>query len=107
MKTVFLSIPALLLVLILNVCLTAPLSAEASNQKSTPVLYYDPGCSHCHKVMDYAERNNVRLIKKNIRDSSYRSELKGLGANSVPVMVVDSKVIRGSSPIISYLRSNY
>lgn len=107
MKAMFLTIPALILTLMLNLCIALPLQAESSTQKSTPVLYYDPGCSHCHKVMEYADRNNVRLIKKNIRESNYRNELIQLGANSVPVMVVDSRVIKGSTPIISYLQSNY
>jgi glutaredoxin len=108
MKTFFLSVPAILLVLFLNVCMSSPVQAESvenMNQQATPTLYYDPACSHCHKVLEYVEKNDISIVKKNIRNDSYKQELINLGARSVPVLVVNSRMITGSSPIIAYLDS--
>lgn len=75
-------------------------------QTSTAVLYYHPSCGHCKKVMAYLNQINKTLPMKNTSNPRYRQELKALGQNGVPALAVDSRVIVGADPIISYLKSH-
>lgn len=82
-------------------------SGHNNNQVTqTPVLYYSNNCPHCEKVIAYLTQSKQSAVRKNISSPVYRSELKGLGQKSVPVLVVGTKVIVGAGPITQYFREN-
>lgn len=76
---------------------------SANPQTTSAVLYYNPGCSHCKKVLAYLSKRNKTLLMKNTSNPQYRQELQRLGQRGVPVLVVGSKVVVGGDAIIAYL----
>jgi len=78
-------------------------SNALGSQSSQAVLYYHPSCGHCKKVEAYLKKINRSITKKSIANPKYQMELSALGQRGVPVLVVGSEVIVGSTPIISYL----
>ena len=109
MKT-YLLLPMLCLTVLMSVSLMQPVHADVDQvvtQESIPVLYYDPMCSHCQRVLNYLEGIDVKVLKKNIRNYSYRQELISMGANTVPVLVVGSQKIIGAQAILNYFKNQY
>lgn len=70
---------------------------------ASAVLYYHPECHHCKKVMSYLSQTNKTLPMKNTNNPKYKDELRRRGQKGVPALVLGSRVIVGSGPIISYL----
>lgn len=74
----------------------------ASSQKL--VLYYSPSCPYCHKVIQYMEKENIELEKKNVQDPGVRDELISIGGKGqVPCLVIDGKAMYESDDIIQWL----
>src|SRR5690606_6477826 len=74
----------------------AEYQAASQARTSAATLYWNPGCSHCKKVLGYLSSINKSLPMKNTAVPQFRGELSRLGVAGVPALVVDSKVIVGS-----------
>lgn len=98
---------AIIFFLILSPHLNA-LSFDENSQAGTQtaILYYHPSCRHCETVINYLKQNGKALTLKDTSKAVNKSELQRLGQRGVPVLVAGSKVIVGSTPIISYLKQH-
>jgi len=69
------------------------------------VLYYQPFCPFCQRVLRVSEQLKVPLELKNIQKSSASlEELKRLtGRTQVPCLVIDGKPMLESEDIVSRL----
>jgi glutaredoxin len=70
-------------------------------------LYFYNECGFCQSVLNCLSNLHIEdtVIKKNIRENpQYEKELMGLtGAKTVPVLVVDGKLLAGSEDINQFL----
>ncbi len=77
-----------------------------SAAESNAALYYHPNCSHCKTVKSYLNQMNMTVPMKNVSNPKYQNELRNLGQKGVPVLVIENKVIGGSTAIINYLKQH-
>jgi glutaredoxin-related protein len=70
-------------------------------------LYFYNECGFCQSVLNCMSNLHCsdKVVMKNIRENpDYEQELVGLtGAQTVPVLVVDGKPVRGSEEISQFL----
>lgn len=75
------------------------------------ILYVKSGCEFCHKVLNFAARNNIALEQKDIyADPSIANELIDRGGKrQVPYLVDTTKNVEmyESDDIVEYLQNNY
>ena len=68
------------------------------------VLYYLPSCPYCIKVLDYMEKENIQIEKRNVSDPKIKEELIEIGGKGqVPCLVIDGKPLYESDDIINWL----
>ncbi len=72
------------------------------------VLYYRPSCPFCRKVLDYLNREEIKLAMRDTSiDSEAREELIALtGKTQVPCLVIDGSPMHESNDIIIWLSEN-
>ncbi|MFA5855048.1 MAG: cytochrome c biogenesis protein [Candidatus Gracilibacteria bacterium] len=91
------------------------MSADVENDMNTAILYYGNGCSHCAKVEEFIQSNNLNIeieqkeIYQNTQNaeeftSLCESEDIDIMDRGVPFLYVDNECIIGDKPIIDYLR---
>lgn len=72
------------------------------------VLYSNPRCPYCVKVLNYMEKNNITMPIKNVQIAENRSELIAIGGKSqVPCLVINGKALYESDEIIKYLKKHF
>jgi len=75
------------------------------------ILYYKTSCPYCHKVINFAEAENISLDLKDIyADHQNLDELMELGGKrQVPFLVDQDRQIQmyESDDIVKYLDENY
>ncbi|MFQ5729410.1 MAG: glutaredoxin family protein [Waddliaceae bacterium] len=76
---------------------------NTGTETTSVVLYYNPSCSHCKKVLGYLNSRNKSIPMKNTSNPQYRQELRSLGHKGVPVLSVGTRTITGADAIINYL----
>lgn len=71
-------------------------------------LYYKEGCYHCHRVLDFLQKENIDLSTKELNENpSYRDHIRQLtGRVRVPALIVNGEVIMGADRIIEWLGEN-
>ena len=68
------------------------------------VLYYQPTCGYCFKVLNFMKKNDISIPLKNTSDYSIRQELIDIGGKGqVPCLLIDGKAMYESDDIIDYL----
>ena len=86
--------------------LTSVPPVEAQTETDSVVLYYNPSCGHCKKVLAYLNSRNKSIPMKSTSNPTYRQELRALGHRGVPVLAVGTQTIGGADSIINYLRQH-
>ena len=71
-------------------------------------FYYMDACPFCKKVVQYMERNDIRVEMVDINaDPKNRQELIELGGKEqVPMLLIDGKPLYESSDIIKWLKES-
>lgn len=59
------------------------------------ILYGAPWCSGCKKAKQYLESKQVTFIYKDVSDEALLEELKALGFQSIPVLLINGETIQG------------
>lgn len=72
------------------------------------VLYYQPFCPYCQRVLRVSEQLKPPLELKNVQESSASlEELKKLtGETQVPCLVIDGKPMLESEDIVRWLEEH-
>jgi glutaredoxin len=72
-------------------------------------LYYMKGCPFCKKVIQFMDRNNIKIEMVDIEaDPKNQEELIRLGGkDQVPMLLIDGKALYESSDIIQWFKDNY
>lgn len=73
------------------------------------VLYYQPFCPYCQRVLKVSERLKPPLELKNVQESPRSlEELRKLtGKTQVPCLVIDGKPMLESEDIVRWLENQY
>jgi len=80
-------------------------SKEKDLSQMELTLYYRPGCPYCRKVIRFIDKNDISVTRKNIENPKYAKELLTIGGEpEVPALVIDGKVLYGSTAIIKWLQ---
>lgn len=112
MKQLFLSSLVILgITLLMAACLKLllPSSQPSYSESSSIVLYSARWCGYCDKARAYLQEQQVSFTELDIETSPRgRQEFAQLGGGGIPLMKIDSTLIRGYNPqAISYaLRSH-
>ncbi|MCB1071842.1 MAG: glutathione S-transferase N-terminal domain-containing protein [Chlamydiales bacterium] len=74
-------------------------------QKPILVLYYNPHCPYCQKVLDFLKSMGKEIPLKNVEnDAKAKEELLHLGGKTqVPCLFIDGKPLYESADIIDWL----
>lgn len=72
------------------------------------VLFYQSTCPYCKKVLNFMEKNNVQIEKREIRkDKDAAEKLKKEGGKiQVPCLFIDGAPLYESDDIIQWLKDN-
>ena len=72
------------------------------------VLYSQPFCPFCIKVVSYLEKRNINIeIKNVISDPDARNTLLSVGGKTqVPCLFIDGKPLYESDDIIAWFENN-
>jgi glutaredoxin len=63
------------------------------------VLYAADGCNGCYRVKEFLRRHQVPYLEKNVsKNSEYWHELKDLGSQVVPTIIINGHVLIGLRP---------
>ena len=86
-------------------------SADAAADGARPVLYYQPNCGFCQRVLGAITNLNIgdKIDMKNIHESGDHEQAltKLAGDAKVPTLAIDGKPMRESEAIIKWLADRY
>lgn len=71
-------------------------------------LYYKAECPFCKKVMQYMDRNNIKVEMMDIKgDPKNQKDLIEIGGmDQVPMLLIDGKPLYESDDIIQWFKDN-
>jgi glutaredoxin-related protein len=71
------------------------------------VLYMNPRCGYCQKVLDYLNNNNISIPMKNTQDPGVRGELVRIGGKGqIPCLVINGEALYESDAIIEWFKNH-
>ncbi len=84
------------------------LNQSTTQEKPQLLLYYNPWCPYCQKVLDYLNQIHKTVPMKNLQsDLKYKEELKKIGGKTqVPCLIINGKAMYESADIIRWLSQN-
>lgn len=60
------------------------------------IIYTSPGCSYCHRAIEFFKENNLTFTEHNIsEDKEARKTLINMGIMSVPYIIIDGQEVMG------------
>lgn len=69
------------------------------NSDTTVTLYATQWCGYCKKARKLLEKNNIEYQEYDIETSDQgASQYKALNGQGIPILVINSEVIRGYKP---------
>lgn len=73
------------------------------------VVYFDPACTPCERVIQYSRYYNIEMDWKNVDEPGVRDELiAATGQETIPALVVNgTDVVLGEGNIVTYILDNY
>lgn len=82
-------------------------ATKIANHHYSVVLYSNPRCPYCKKVISYLDSQGKQIPIKDVTDPANRSELLKIGGKTqVPCLVIDGKALYESSDIIEWLKNH-
>lgn len=66
----------------------------------TIIIYTGHVCSHCKDVKDFLTENGYEFEEKDIRDATNRKKVIAMGYFSVPVTIINGKLIHGNNLVL-------
>lgn len=71
-------------------------------------FYYKPTCPFCKKVMQYMDKNNIKVEMLDIKaDPKNQKDLIEIGGiDQVPMLLIDGKPLYESNDIIQWFKDN-
>ncbi|MBM3192253.1 MAG: glutaredoxin [Chlamydiae bacterium] len=71
------------------------------------VLYSNPNCPYCQKVLHYLQKEGKSLPIKNTQDKKNKENLIKIGGKSqVPCLIINGEPLYESSQILEWLKTH-
>ena len=75
---------------------TAVAAASTPAEQPAVVMYATTWCGYCAAAREFFAANGIRYVERDIEQSSvFRDELRRLGGNGVPLIVVGEETVNG------------